>query len=254
LIASSGTITVNGSIVARGGSGNSGSGGGGGGAGGAIRLIANTVSGIGSLNVSGGGGAGNSSGSGFPGGTGGRGYVRLEAYDNTNFTGASSPGNFISFALPHPITPPNEPQLRIASVGGINAPSAPLGSLQGVPDIVVPSSQTNPVNVALEGANLPVGTVAQVILTPAAGPRTTVQSSGLVGTESASTATASVTLPNGISVISALAVIDLTIAKAKPMFIEGERVNRIEVAATFGGASELTYVTQSGRRIRRSAN
>jgi hypothetical protein len=57
-----------------------------------------------------------------------------------------------------------------------------------------------------------------------------------------------------MSVVSALAVIDLTVAKANPMFMEGERINRIEVAATFGGASELTYVTQSGRRIRRSAN
>jgi hypothetical protein len=63
-----------------------------------------------------------------------------------------------------------------------------------------------------------------------------------------------VTLPGGISVISASTVIDLTLASAKPLFIEGERVNRIEVAATFGGASELTYVTQSGRRIRRATN
>jgi hypothetical protein len=51
-----------------------------------------------------------------------------------------------------------------------------------------------------------------------------------------------------------LAVIDLTIAKASPMFLEGERINRIEVAATYGGESELTYVTQSGRRIKRTTN
>ena len=31
--------------------------------------------------------------------------------------------------------------------------------------------------------------------------------------------------------------------------MNGERVNRIEVAAIFGGASQVTYVTQSGRRI-----
>jgi hypothetical protein len=180
--------------------------------------------------------------------------VRFEAYDYSNFTGNTSPSNIISFAFPHPITPPNAPSLRIASVGGVNAPAAPQGSLQGVPDVIVPSSQPNPVTVALEGANLPVGTIVQVTLTPATGNRTTVQSSGLAGTESASTASASVTLPGGISVISALAVIDLTVAKANPIFIEGERVNRIEVAATFGGLSELTYVTQSGRRIKRTVN
>jgi hypothetical protein len=251
LIASSGTITINGQVLARGGDGLGGANAsGGGGSGGAIRLIANTVNGTGSLQVSGGSGGCLSA----CGGAGGRGYIRLEAYDYNSFTGTSSPTNIISLAFPHPITPPNSPSLRIASVGGVNSPSAPLGSLQGVPDIIVPSSQANPVNVALEGANLPVGTIVQVILTPATGARTTVQSSGLAGSESASTASASVTLPGGMSVISALAVIDLTLAKANPMFMEGERINRIEVAATFGGASELTYVTQSGRRIRRSTN
>ena len=250
LIASSSSININGSILARGGDGRSAGASGGGGAGGAIRLIANAVIGTGSLNVTGGGAGCGSTCSG----SGGRGYVRLEAYDYSNFTGASLPGNFISFALPHPITPPNAPQLRIASVGGVNAPSAPLGSLQGVPDIVVPSSQTNPVTVALEGSNLPVGTVVQVILTPATGPRTTVQSGGLAGSESASTASATVTLPGGISVVSASAVIDLMTAKATPLFMDGERVNRIEVAAVFGGASEVTYVTQSGRRIKRASD
>jgi hypothetical protein len=107
------------------------------------------------------------------------------------------------------------------------------------------------VTVALEGANIPVGTVISVVLTPPRGNRTTVQSSGLAGTDSSSTASASISLPGGISVVTATAVIDLTIAKANPIFIDGERVNRIEVAATFGRASELTYVTQSGLRIKR---
>lgn len=252
LIASSGTITLNGTLFSRGGSGASGSGGGGAGSGGGVRFIANILNGNGTVNASGGSGAG--AFNGFQGGSGGQGYVRFEAYDYSNFTGTTTPSNIISFAFPHPITPPNSPALRIASVGGVNAPAAPLGSLQGVPDVIVPSATANPVTVALEGANLPVGTVVQVTLTPSKGNRTTVQSSGLAGTEAASTANASVTLPGGISVISASAVIDLTIASAKPLFIEGERVNRIEVAATFGGPSELTYVTQSGKRIRRLAN
>jgi hypothetical protein len=252
LIASSGTISVNGTITSRGGAGASGNAGAGGGSGGAIRLIANTINGAGVLNVSGGGAGG--ANVNFNGGTGGQGYVRLEAYDYSNFTGSTSPANIISFAFPHPLTPPNSPTLRVASVGGVNAPATPLGSLQGVPDIIVPSTQANPVTVALEGANLPLGTIAQVVLTPATGSRTTVQSTGLSGTESSSTASASVTLPGGISVVSASAVIDLTLASAKPLFIEGERVNRIEVAATFGGPSELTYVTQSGRRIKRLTN
>lgn len=252
LIASSGTISINGTISARGGGGASGSAAGSGGAGGAIRLISNTIAGTGILSV-GGAGAGGAN-NGFGGGLAGQGYVRLEAYDTNSFTGLTSPGNIASLSFPHPTTPPNSPSVRIASVGGVNAPASPAGSLQAVPDVIVPASQPNPVIVALEGANIPVGTIVQVALTPSRGNRTTVQSSGLAGTESASTASANLNLPGGISVITALAVIDLTIAKANPIFMEGEPVDRIEVAASFGVASELTYVTHSGRRIKRSAN
>ena len=74
------------------------------------------------------------------------------------------------------------------------------------------------------------------------------------GTVAASTGSASVNLPGGISVISASTIVDLTIAKAIPLFLDGERVNRIEVAATFGGPSTLTYITQSGRRIKRAVD
>lgn len=252
LIASSGSITISGFIFARGGGGGGGNAGGGGGSGGAIRLIANTVSGGGSLNVS--GGAGGGANVSFFGGAGGQGYIRIEAFDFNGFNGSSTPTNIISFALPHPVTSPTAPTLRIASIGGVNAPSVPLGTLLGVPDVIVPSSQTNPVTVALEAANLPLGTIIQVTLTPSKGARTTVQSTGLAGTEAASTATASITLPGGISVVSALAVIDLALAKLDPIFLDGERVRRIEVAATFGKPSELIYVTESGRRIKRSTD
>ena len=247
LIASSGSITISGNISARGGSGAIGNAGGGGGSGGAIRLIANTVSGGGNLNAAGASGGGATVT--FGGGAGGQGYIRIEAFDFNGFVGNSTPTNIISFALPHPVTSPTAPSLRIASIGGVNAPSTPLGTLQGVPDVIVPSTQANPVTVALEAANLPLGTIIQVTLTPTKGARTTVQSTGLAGTEAASTATASINLPGGISVVSALAVIDLALAKLDPIFLDGERVRRIEVAATFGGASELIYVTESGRRM-----
>jgi hypothetical protein len=249
LIASSGTITINGQILARGGNGDlqsCSSGPGGGGSGGAVRFVANTVKGSGSIFVNGGPGTGCFGGQSS--GTGGQGFVRVEAFDYGSLTASTSPSNIISFALPHPVTISNAPALRIASVGGISSPASPLGSLQGVPDILVPTSQTNPVTVALEGANLPLGTIVQVTLTPSRGNRTTVQSTALAGTEAVSTASASLSLPTGISVISASAVIDLT-ARAEPLFMNGERVNRIEVAAVFSGASQVTYVTQSGRRI-----
>ena len=257
LLASSGTITFSGSaaINASGGIGGAASasgsahGAGGGGSGGAIRLIANTISGPATLNVNGG-----NPGAGFIGGNGGAGglgYVRIEAYDSVAFTPSGTPQN-LSYSTPNPVALTTVPQLRIASVAGIASPATPVGSFQAVPDIVVPASQANPVTVALEAANIPLTTIVQVTLTPASGTRTTVSSTGLAGTEAASTASASLTLPSGMSVISATAVCDLTLAKARPMFIDGERVRSFEVAAVFGGSSEVTYITESGRRIRKS--
>lgn len=252
LIASSGTISFTGTINARGGSGGFGAGGGGGGSGGAIRLVANTITGAGSLQASGGSGSGSVTGTTTTrGGNGGDGFIRVEAYDYSAFNPGSTPA-FISFALPHPVAAQGTPALRIASVAGVSAPAAPLGSLHGAPDVVVPSTLPNPVTVAIEATNIPVGTVATLTLTPAQGARTTAQSTALAGTDAASAATASVNLPSGVCVLTATAVIDLTSPSASarpPLFIEGEPVIRIEVAATFGEPSKVTYVTRSGRRI-----
>ncbi|MEK6324766.1 MAG: hypothetical protein AABN33_24250 [Acidobacteriota bacterium] len=249
LIASSTNINFTGSILSLGGAGvvvGAAGAASGGGAGGAIRLIANTITGGGTLNVSGGAAGGTST---FPGGgNGAPGFVRIEAFTFSAFN-PNVPTNSASFALPNPVTIPNGPTLRIASVAGVSAPALPLGSLAGAPDIVVPSTTANPVTVTIEATNIPLGTVVQVTLIPLNGPRTGGQSGALAGTQSASTATASLALPSGMSVLTASAVVDVS---SQAMFIDGERVNRIDVAATYGGASELTYVTQSGRRIKAS--
>ena len=254
LIASSGTINFTGTVNARGGAGGTGAAGGGGGSGGAIRLVANTVNGSGGT-LQAGGGNGSASvvgGTGTAGGAGGVGFIRVEANDYGTFSVSSTP-NAISFALPQSVAAPGGPTLRIASVAGVSAPATTLGSFHGTPDVVVPTTQANPVTVAIEAANVPVGTVATVTLTQAQGTRSTAQSSAMAGTEAASTATASVSLPAGMSVITATAVIDLTLSASArpPLMLDGERVDRIEVAATYGGRSEVTYVTRSGRRITR---
>jgi hypothetical protein len=179
------------------------------------------------------------------GGSGGAGFVRVEAFNFSSFT-PNVPTNTVTFSLPNPVTIPSGPTLRIASVAGVTAPAVPLGSLAGVPDIVVPSTTANPVTVAIEAANIPPGTIVQVTLTPLNGARFTAQSGPLAGTQGASTATASLSLAAGMSVLTASAVVDVS---QQAMIIDGERVNRIEVAATYGGFSRLTYVTRSGRRL-----
>jgi hypothetical protein len=242
LIASSTSINFTGSINASGGSGvtvGTAGAAGGGGSGGAIRLIANTITGAGVLNVSGGNGGGQST---FPaGGNGAAGFVRIEAFNFSSFN-PSVPTNSATFALPNPVTIPNGPALRIVSVAGVLAPALPLGSLAGVPDIVVPSTTANPVTVAIEANNIPIGTIVQVTLIPVNGARVSAQTGPLAGTQSASTATASLSLQSGMSVLTASAIVDVS---QQAMFINGERVDRIRVAATYGGPSEVIYVTRS---------
>ncbi len=246
VIASSTSINFTGTISAAGGTGvfvGAAGAAGGGGSGGAIRLIANTITGAGSLNVSGGSPGGASTLPG--GGSGAPGFVRIEAFNFSGFN-PNVTTNSATFALPNPVTVPNAPSLRIVSLAGVAAPTTPLGSLAGVPDIVVPSTTTNPVPVAIEATNIPVGTVVQVTLIPLNGARTSGQTGPLSGTQAASTASASLSLPSGMCVLTASAVVDLS---QQAIVIDGERVNRIEIAATYGGPSQVTYVTQSGRRI-----
>lgn len=248
LIASTGTITFSGSIQARGGDGVTvrTGGGGGGGSGGGVRLIANTVSGTGSFDVRG-GTRGSITNLGSPGGNGAGGYIRVEAFNSTNFNPNTNTG-IMAMAMPNPVTAPNNPQLRIASIAGVAPPNSPLGALNGVPDVLLPSVQANPVDVLIEASGITLGTVIQVTIITPTGTRTVFQSTPLAGTVDASSGTASVSLPSGMSVINVTATMNMATASAKPMFIDGERVNRIELAAAFGSASKATYITSSGKR------
>jgi hypothetical protein len=238
LIASSATLRLSGGIAAYGGSSVNFQAAGGAGSGGAIRLVANTMAGTGALDVRGGG-------NGIPGSPG---YIRVEAYDYRDFNPASVGGIPISFAQPNPVSVPNGPSLRIASVAAIPTPASTQGALQGAPDLVLPSSQPSPVELVIEASNIPLGTVVRVAVTPVIGPRAVYQSSPLTGTTAASSATASVPLPSGKSVITASAVIDLTTADANPMISTNERAAQMEVVTSYGGNSSLTYTTPSGQR------
>jgi hypothetical protein len=252
LIASSTSILFpsapsSGTITARGGNGvEAGNSTSGGGSGGAIRLVANTIIGQAQLLVSGGGTPGSNLVS-FPGGTGGSGFLRLEAFDLTGLTVTGSPA--VS-GLPNSAIPANAPSLQIASVGGVAAPANPVGSFQGNPDVVLPANQANPVAVVINGTNIPAGTTVTVTVTASSGTSTST-SAKLSGTTASSSGNAGVALAAGLSVITATTVIDLaTTGEMKPLFINGEKVDKIEVAASYGSGSAVTYITHSGHRIR----
>ncbi|HET6974811.1 MAG TPA: hypothetical protein VFI24_00695 [Pyrinomonadaceae bacterium] len=250
LIASSGSIIFpdpdpgGTRLLANGGFGGTTLIGAGGGSGGAIRLIANRITG--NLRFAADGGSGGSFG-----GPGGAGYLRIESFDLTSLNlirvafGQIAPR--VTLGTPGVVIPANAPSIRIVSVAGITPPSQPNGSLQGAPDIILPANQANPVSVALAASNIPLGSTLQVTLTPENGARINVQGTALTGTVASSTATASVSLPDGISVIQASGTIDVA---ALAMVINGERIKSIEVTAVYGGKQTLTYITASNKRIK----
>ncbi|MBL8511858.1 MAG: hypothetical protein JNM52_09445, partial [Betaproteobacteria bacterium] len=228
LIAASGTFTLpsTGKILATGGAGGNdpvsgGGGGGGGGSGGAIRLVAPTVSGSGTLDVLG----GNRGGAGISGGNGASGRIRIEG-ETITLTPVIPVGTaqaaLSTSTTPAPVFVAGTPALAITSVGGINAPANPAGS----GDITVPGNVSNPVTVTFASSGIPVGNVVKLMVVPAIGVATTVTSTALTGSTSSATASASVTLPDGPSVLQASVMYSITVAmgQALSQFAQGERV------------------------------
>jgi len=131
----------------------------------------------------------------------------------------------------------------------------PRGTFGNAPDIPFATAPTNPVTVGLQASNIPLDTMVTVILTPESGVSSTAQSTPLAGALASSTATASVTLPQGRSLLNATVTIDISASTASlsPKFIDGERVQRVEIAAAYGAGSQITYITESGKRIGRRA-
>lgn len=246
VIASSGTITVAGTITANGGNGANGeancAGGGGGGSGGSIRLIANTIAGNGTISATGTSGG---SSNWAPGGSGGTGRIRFEASTITRTTGTSPA---MSIGNPYAVVPQNLPTLAITSVGSIQVPAAPKGAF-GAPDVILPFNTQNPVTVALSAVNVPVGTTVTVKSSPAIG--TTVTATGtLAGTYESSSVSVQLNVSMSYpSVLTASVTLVVTAALGGPIYAEGELVEKIRVETAMGSGSTMTYITVSGREI-----
>jgi len=232
LIASSTSITVTGSITANGGDGYGGWSAGG--SGGGIRLIANTISGTGNISAKGGNlGSTNK---------GGAGRIRLEASTN-NFTPGTDP--VYTYGQPGSVFIANTPVLRIISVAGVNVPANPTGSY-AQPDVLLPNTTANPVTVNLAASYIPVGTSVTVSVMPQYGSPSSANTS-LSGTAQSSTASASVTLSTSYSnVIMAQATFTLLAS----LYWDGEKIEKVRVAATMGKESETVYITESGKEIK----
>jgi hypothetical protein len=215
---------------------------GGGGSGGGIRLVATKIAGNGPITAAGASG-GNWSNSG-PQGGGGAGRIRLESEIYTRTTNTDPP---YTSGQPGALVVAGVPTIRIASVAGVAAPAEPTGSA----DIVLPANTPNPVAVVIETTNVPLGTTILVTLTPPSGQPVPSTSGGLTGTQAAASATASVNLVDGASVL--LASLSFTVSGAQQLALSrytgGEPVVAVELAAGMGAQGSTTFVTKSGRRV-----
>lgn len=244
LIAASGTADITGAIRANGGSGGT-SGGdglggpGGGGSGGGIRIVATRIQGNGTVAALGGARGGPSE---AYAGAGAVGRIRLEA-ENFTRTAASTPPH--SFGSPGPAFVAGFPSLRIARVAGVDAPAQPTGSA----DIVLPASTPNPVTVSFATTGVPVGNTVRFTLTPQYGATTTVISPALTGTTEAATASVSVNLPSGPSILSASTTYTVVAAVGDALapFTQGERVKEVTLVATPGRPDQAILTTVSGK-------
>jgi hypothetical protein len=243
VIASSGTITVTGSITANGGKGGQSSGNlsgsGGGGSGGSIKLMATTITGEGTISVSG----GSYFTTGEAGGAGGAGKIRFEA-DTVTRTSGTTPA--YTFGYPSSVFVTNVPTLTITSVAGVTVPSNPSGKF-GSPDVTLPSTTTNPVTINISGTNIPVNTTVTVTATPSNGASTSASASLTGNDASATTASVSITLSTSYQTI-VMAQATFTIQTA--MYYDGEKIEKVRVASTMGGKSETVYITKTGREIK----
>lgn len=251
LIASSGTLTINGTITANGGTGaaavitynnNTYACSGGGGSGGGIHLIANSINGIGTVTATGGSG-GNTGNYNYSGGAGGVGRIRMDASDIS--LAATNP----VFSQGYPVLPVNIPSLSISSIGGVGVPQGSKGSF-GAPDIMLPFNTTTPVNVVVTGSNIPIGTTVTLTARPAIGSPAT-STATLAGTDVTSTsASSSLNISFAYpTIISASVTFQLTSANGGPIYAAGERVDKIRVTSNLRGESNVTYITESGMEI-----
>jgi hypothetical protein len=192
LIGCAGSVSVGGVVNANGGS--AGSYGGGGGSGGAIKVIAETVSGIGQLKAL----------STRPGGDAGR--IRIET-PNLASTLQISPETIAVQPAATPIIWPADdaPTVRVYSVDGVMAPTDPAAPLVSSADVGIQKNST--VQVILSATNFPVSGNVQLRTVQKYGPAAWVTASYTSGNFASSQWTANVTFAPGFTTLQARATV-----------------------------------------------
>jgi hypothetical protein len=232
LVASSQILLDNGSVINVSG-GNFGMGCnnavGGNGSGGSARLVATTISGSGAVET-------------------GNGIARFEG-NTSAYSGAISASRATVIAAPHPALPSDAPSLRITSVGGIAVGDTPTGSAF-TPDVTFAAAPMGPVAVNLAASNIPLGTQVSLRASPLVGATTTATSSALAGSVENSTANASLTIPAGAGVITAVTTFPVTVAMMERLpSMPGLTPVRVEVIAEASGPSRVFVIGADEKRV-----
>ena len=269
LLAASGTINITGAILANGAGSRTHNGYeygslGGSGSGGAIRLVATAIKGNGAISAVGArvnryysyqtSGSGSGSGSGtrylecsdyrynLDTSYGGSGRIRLE-YETLSRSVTTTPP--YTGSAPNVLTLPNLPALNIVSVGGVAVPATPTGS----GDVALPKGTANPVEVVFSTRGITVGSSITLTVIPASGLPITATSEPTTGVSENATASVSIDLPARQSVMQASVTYTVVAAvgDAMSVFAQGERVEKVRLSASLGGASLATLITVSGQ-------
>lgn len=205
------------------------SGDGGAGSGGSVRLVAPLITGSASIYV-------------------GQGIVRIEGNSGT-YAGFIDTLRGTVLSAPQPVIPSNFPTLHITSVGGIAVGPNPTG-IVSTPDVTFATAPSGPVTVNLGASNIPNGTTVTLRASPLVGAATTATSTALTGPLQNSTATASLVIPAGAGVITAVTSFPVTTAMLDRLpQIPGMKPSLIEVTADASGTSRTFVIGEDSRRV-----
>jgi hypothetical protein len=177
------------------------------GSGGAIRLAATLLRGSGEINALNPGVGTSACPPALVSNAEAPGRIRLESAQSSQYAGTAHPAASVNgVGEPIVILPPITPTVRIVSIGGVPVPAQPTAAANA-PDIVLPSTFTNPVSVVVQATNVPNGTMVKVIVSPQSGGSAQIVSSPVALTgafQLPRQATVSVNLPStGVGIISA---------------------------------------------------
>jgi hypothetical protein len=202
----------------------------GGGSGGAIRLIANSISVSGSLHAFG----GTSQSTDYAG------LIRIEAPPGQlTFSGTSIPPAILSTI-----------NAVIASVGGYPVPPFPASpSDTNTANVILPRQLTDPINVVIQGNNIPVGT--SVTIQTSGSPSATTTTCALAGSLVSSTATCTISNANrsAITFLLAIATFDPP-SSAQLMNPRGpNHVVKVRVESALGQGTKYTFLRANGTTI-----